>query len=299
MSIYNINGVNISSAFNKNGEDIDYAYDLNGNIVYTKGTPSYDYDDYSISDLFTLSASGLSGSSFQAFDVYNGILVQVRHSSYLCLIDLLTHNAINSGMSCQVGHGNSFSFSRVFYTDGDEFPISYATDGYKYVYVNRVTRTGCTLLKTYKTDPTSYGGYLMSACPTADGKTLYTMGYTFADYQSDRNGTNLIRIAKWNLESETDNGDGTYLPQFIVENTMPFFPCIQGTQLHDGLLFASSGISGTPQNVFIIDPETATIKHTVSIGGVEIEGCAWVDDYLIVGQNPSNIAYKKVTFAEL
>ena len=301
MAIFDTNGIVVTSACDIEATELDYAYDIEGNIVFTKGTPSYDYDNYNISDLFTLSASGLSGSSFQAFDIYNGIIAQVRHSSYLCLIDLATHEVINSGMFCNVQHGNSFSFSRQFYSDEDEFPLSYSTMGYKYIYINRVTRDECTLLKTYKTDPTGYGGYIMSICPTPNGKTMYTMGYTFEDYMSDRGGTNLIRIAKWNLENETDNGDDTYTPQFVSENTMPFFPCIQGTQLHDGLLFASSGISGTSQNVFIIDPETATIKHTVSLGtSGEIEGCAWAnDEYLVVGQSPQTIRYRKVSFAEL
>ena len=212
MAIYDIYGNELSAVYDIEGNELDSAYDLSGNLVFTKEqptTPSWDYDDYTITDLFSKSG-GLSGSSFQAFDVYNGVIAQVRHSSYLCLIDLATGNIINSGMSCQVGHGNSFSFSRQFYADGDEFPISYATDGYRYVYINRVTRNGCTLLKTYKTNYNSYGGYLMGAVPSSDGKTLYTLGYTFEDYTSDREGTNLVKIATWNMENETDNGDGTY-----------------------------------------------------------------------------------------
>lgn len=305
MAIYDIYGNELSSAYDIEGNELDSAYDLSGDLIFSKTQPvppSWDYDDYDITDLYNKSASGLSGSSFQAFDIYNGVIAQVRHSSYLCLIDLLTGNTINGGMTCQVGHGNSFSFSRQFYADGDEFPISYATDGYRYVYINRVTRNGCTLLKTYKTNYNSYGGYLMGAVPSSDGKTLYTLGYTFEDYTSDREGTNLVKIATWNMENETDNGDGTYIPQFVSEITMPFIDCIQGCQLYDDLIFASSGINGRAnQNVYLIDPSTAEIKHTISMGGTsEIEGCAWINnDYLLVGQGYSTIAYKKVTFAEL
>ena len=298
MALYSLLGNVIGDAYDKVGVSINKAYNISGEAIYNA---SRDYSTYSISDLFGISGSGLSGSTFQAFDIYNGVIAQVRHSSYLCLIDLQTHNIINSGMACQVGHGNSFSFSRVFYNANDEFPLSYATDGYKYVYVNRVTRQGCTLIKTYKTDPTGHGGYLMGAVPSHDGKTLYTLGYTFEDYETDRSGTNLVKVAKWNLQNETPNGDGTYLPEFISESTIPFILCIQGCQYYDGMIFASSGLNGTSQNVFLIDPENAQIKYTVQIGNTtETEGCAWVgNDYLIIGQNPNTISYKKVEFAEV
>lgn len=299
MAIYDKSGNALSSVYNKSGQSLDFAYNANGEVIFSKGSPTPDYDDYTISDLFSVSGGSLSGNTFQAFDIYNDVIVQVRGDGYLCLIDLNTHQVINSGMTAQVNHGNSFSLSRVFFADGDEFPLAYATDGYKFVYVNRVTRTGATLVKTYKTDPTSHGGYLMSAVPTEDGKFLYTMGYTFANYTSDLDGTNLVRIAKWNLENATDNGDGTFLPEFIEEKTMPFIDCIQGTQLRDGLLFASSGVGGRASHVYLIDPSTAQIEHTIALSTVEVEGCAWVDDYLVVGQSPSTIAYKKIVFGSL
>lgn len=297
MSVYNVAGVEVAELFSKIGTDLDEAYDKDGAEVYSKSVHP-DYDNYSISDMFNKTGSGLSGSAFQAFDIFNGVIAQIRHSSYLCLIDLETQSTINSGMTIQAGHGNSFSFSRVFFSDGDEFPLSYATDGYKYVYVNRVSRTGATHIKTYKFDPTSYGGYLMSAVPTEDCKYLYTMGYTYQDYESDRGGTNLVRIAKWSLENETDNGDGTFIPELIYEKTRDFLVCIQGTQLHDGLLFASCGLTGGTNYVYLIDPENAQIRHTVVLGTTEVEGCAWDENnYLVVGISPSTISYKKVEFA--
>jgi hypothetical protein len=38
----------------------------------------------------------------------------------------------------------------------------------------------------------------------------------------------------------------------------------------------------------------------VSLGvGSEIEGCAWGDDYLIVGQRTNTYTYKKIEFSEV
>ena len=289
MSVYNKSGNAVSAVFGSGGRRVSEAYSYDGTLVYTDAT---DYDNYTISSMFSL-----SGSGFQSFSVHDGIIAQIIANDKIRFVDLKTHEVLVPSVNVSVGHGNSCQFSQTFLFDGDEFPLLWSTDTYRRVYINHITRTGSTLLKTYYFD-VNLSGYILGIGVNEDENLLYTVGYTYQDYESDRGGTNKVHTSIWDLTQETDNGDGAYSLARLSTNAIDFFPCIQGSCYHDGYIFVSSGLNGNQARIFLINPTTGQIEHTITIGNtIEMEGCAWVDnDYLIAGQSPNNITYKKIKF---
>lgn len=292
MAIYDALGNQLNSAYNAEGTEINYAYDASGNLIYTKSAPAYDYDDYTISStLFSF-----TGSSCQGFAVHNGIIAQFQADDKVSLITT-DGDVIATRMYCKSYHGQSAFFTDDYYDDNDEFPLLVVMGSYTNQWVNRITRTGTTLIKTlYIPTTVECGGYKLANAYNPSTKKMYTFGYTTSNYNSDEGGTNKLILATWDYSNLIDNGDDTYTPELISVVQRSFVKCVQGSDYHDGLLWVTST---NGQRVYAFDPVTAEIKHTITFGGSEIEGCQWVgNDYLIVGQNPSNIAYKKVTFAE-
>lgn len=289
--IYDKVGNTLMSAHDVNGESLRSAYDLGGRKVYSQGK-QYDYDNYSVTNLFNL-----TGSSFQGFAVHNGIIAQFQADDKVSLVSV-NGEIVASQMYCKSYHGQSAFFTDDYYADGDEFPLIVVMGSYTNQWVNRITRTGTTLIKTiYIPTTVEYGGYKLANGYNPNTKRMYTFGYTTSNYNDDEGGTNKLILATWDYSNLIDNGDDTFTPTLISTIQRDFLKCTQGSAYHDGLFWVTST---NGQRVYAIDPLTAEIRHTITLGGAEIEGCVWVDDdYMIVGQNPNNIAYKKVTFAEL
>lgn len=304
MAIYNITGNVLTEAYYTNGENLTYAYDFCGNEVFNGGeptppptppvTPTYDYDDYTLSStLFSI-----SGGNFQGFAVHNGIIAQFGTNDKVRLISV-TGEAITADMYCRSYHGQSAFFTDDYHNPNDEFPLLVVMGSYVNQWVNRITRNGCTLMKTiYIPTTVEYGGYKLANAYDPTTKRMYTLGYTTDNYNDSEGGTNKLILATWNYANLIDNGDNTYTPELLSIVERSFLKCVQGSDFYNGLLWVTS-TSGS-QTIRAIDPVTAEIVHTITLGGKEVEGCQWVgDDYIIVGQNPSALAYKKVTFAEV
>lgn len=291
MSVYDKNGLILSDVFEVSGESVETAYDINGAVIFRKQT-GRNYDTYTISTMFSN-----AGSNHQAFSIFNGIIAQIIANDKIRLIAMTTGSAIGADISAHVGHGNSCQFSSVYYNPNDEFPLLFSTDTYRRVYVNRITRTSSELLKTYFFD-VAQSGYILGIGINDSNDRLFTVGYTYENYNSDMGGENKIHVSVWDLTQETDNGDGTFSIPRISTKIIDWFPCVQGSCYHDGYMFVSSGVFGGLNRVFLINQTTGIIEHTVSMGNnIEPEGCAWVnDEYLVVGESPNNITYKKVEF---
>ena len=296
MPVYDADGNTLTAVYDANGQELNHAYDASGQEIYYKSSPvpskSYDYDDYTISSLFNL-----SGSSYQGFAIHNGIIAQFQANDKVTLVSV-NGETIAPQMYCRSYHGQSAFFTDDYYEQGDEFPLLVVMGSYTNQWVNRITRTGATLIKTlYIPTTVEYGGYKLANAYDPSTKKLYMFGYTTSNYNDDEGGTNKLILSTWNYANLIDNGDDTYTPTLISVVQRDFVKCVQGSDYRDGLLWVTS-VNG--QRVYAFDPVTAEIKHTITFGGSEIEGCNWVDDdYLLVGQNPTNIAYKKVEFAEL
>lgn len=299
MAIYDGNGNQLPAVYDGGGVELEYAYDGLGNVIYSKeapvppSPPKYDYDDYSISDLFTYGVG-----SAQAFAVYNGVIAQVKQTNALHIVDISTQSKIKE-VAMDTGHGNSCQFSEEFYNLNDEFPLFYVrNDG---IWVYRITGTASSLIKKYAFSTDVIGTYVAGFGVDSANKRLYTVSYTEGTYTSK---TGLCRFCAFDMDDVTESGDSTYSMKLLYSYDSVWFDrfeAIQGACYHDGYLFVATGMTGSQQYIVLFDVTTGTISHVITIGNtVETEGCAWVDnDYMIISQNPNSITYKKVEFAEL
>ena len=293
MSVYTVNGTQLSSVYGVEGNSLERAYDVSGNVVYNKAEPQWDYDNYSVSDLFTY-----TGNKMQGFAIYNGKIAQAREDYALYIIDLATHTKLKE-VSMDFGHGNSCQFSDEFYDPNDEFPLFYIRNSGVWVY--RIVDTSSTLIMKSGFPAESIGTYVAGFGVDSENGRMYTASYTEGDYISK---TGQMRVCVWDMNDVTDNGDNTYTMELIDSNDFEWFTsfdAVQGSCYHDGYFFIGSGYSSASrQAVVLVDINTLEISHVVQLSGSELEGCAWVNnDYMIVGQSPTNIVYRKVEFSPL
>ena len=289
--VYDVNGDVVGSLYDVGGDEINTAYDVGGDVVYNGSAPQRDYDNYTISSMFSL-----TGNKMQSFAVYGGKIAQVRETYALYIIDIATQTKTKE-VTMDMGHGNSCQFSDEFYDQEDEFPLFYVRNSGVWSY--RITGTTSTLIKKYAFSSNIIGTYVAGFGIDCENRKFYTASYTTGDYETK---TGEMRICVWDMDDLTDNGDDTYSMALLDTNDFSWFDnyeAIQGCCFHDGYFFISTGLPGTSQYVVLVSPSTLTIDHVVSLATTtETEGCAWVnDDYMIVGQNPSAIVYSKVEFA--
>lgn len=303
MSIYNLVGDTLSAVYNTGGEIINTAYDKNGNIVYSDQLPSVDYDDYTLQDLYHINVGNCQGIA-----VYNNVLFQFRASGTsvvdtVCLFNFANGSDITRNMSIESDHGDSATFSKEFYAPRDEFPLLYVTADTTpaKIYVNRVTRSSATLVKTLIFPQSA--GYLGAGAFDFDNDICYLLAYKQNNYQTDGGGSNTTVVSKWDLSNLTDNGDGTYTPAFISQYERPFIYVMQGLAYHDGYIWISSGYGGSTSYIYAMNPSTGVVDHTVTLDNREVEGLDFVFDsssrtyYMVIGQQEGY--YKKCVFSPI
>lgn len=194
---------------------------------------------FSITPRFLLPSTSIHDglSARQDFDVYNGVLFQLYSNDYVALVNndtgtLITHYAITSG------HGNACQFSDEFYDANDTYPLLYSFDyTTNLVYVNRVTDSGATLVRTYKLDT---AGYRFSGGLDVKNNQLVTIHYiNNSSLDATNNG---CKISVWDLsDTTTDANDGTLKPTLIKQTAVAFLPVIQGCTVFKDILYVSSG----------------------------------------------------------
>ena len=292
MSIYNKNGSILNSAYNKSGSLLASAYDVDGINVFGN---SINYDNYTASSLYTISTQNCQGIA-----VYNNVLFQFRASGTsvtdkVCLFDLSDGSVIIRDMTIKSDHGDSATFSTEFYDQNDEFPLIYVTADTTpaKIYVNRVSRSSSTLIKTLVFPQTA--GYYGAGAFDWENNICYLLAYKENNYQSDDGGANTTVVSKWDMSNLTNNGDNTYTPAFISQYERDYIYVMQGLEYHDGYVWIASGIGGAAQHIYAMNPRTGVIDHTITMDNTEIEGLAFVSDYMITGQQGG--IYKKYTFA--
>lgn len=287
MAIYSKNGVQLPSCYGDDGALLTVAYDANGTVVWTSG--EIDYENYTESTLFNYPVGNMQG-----FAIYDNKIAQVKEDSALQIIDAQTGAKLKD-VSMDMGHGNSCQFSNVFYNPSDEFPLFYIRNSGVWVY--RITVTTSELIKKYSFSSDIIGTYVAGFGIDDENRRFYTASYTQGTYASK---TGLMRICSWDMDDETDNGDGTYSFGFIESNDFSWFDrfdAVQGCCFHNGYFFISCGLNAA-QYVVAVDPITLGIAHLIPYSGTqETEGCAWLnDDTLIIGQKINTYTYKKLVF---
>lgn len=299
MSVYNVNGTEIMSVYGGDGAELNYAFNKNGDTVHSKGSGAVDYDSYTMASLHN--ESTWLGNC-QGIAIHNGVLFQFRTGpDVVTLFDFSDWSVINASMSIDSDHGDSATFSTEFYNVNDEFPLIYVTADTTpaIIYVNRVTRSTATLIKTLKFSQSA--GYYGAGAFDWENNICYLLAYKENNYQTDGGGTNTTVVSKWDLTNLTDNGDGTYTPAFVSQYERAFIYVMQGLTFHDGMIWISSGYGGSTSYVYAMEPSTGEILHTITMDTTEVEGIQFVYDsvaqsyYLVTGQQGGK--YKKYTFA--
>lgn len=304
MAIYNVGGDVLSYVYDSDGSSANKAYNINGEIVYNKSSSGLDYSVYTTTDLYTYVRN-----SFDGLDVYNGVIAQFTASNSYFLFDLDDCSVLANNISSTSGHGDSVTFTNVFYDSNDEFPLVYVTADTSpaVIYLNRITRTGSTLIQTL-TFPIS-AGYYGAGAFDFDNNICYLLAYKEENYRTDDGGANTTVVSKWDLSNLTDNGDGTYTPTFISQYERAFIYVMQGLQFFDGYVWVASGwTNGGSQYVYAMNPSNGIIEHTITLDDtIEIEGLAWVYDesqqkwWMLIGQQNgvNGINYSRIDFAPL
>lgn len=279
----------------------NYAYSAAGVALPTSKTV-YNMELLPVTSTPVVDVQGVS--SYQGFTINNGVIFQLFSDNKVELIDYTTGEQI-AMLDITSDHGDTIDFSNEYYQDGDEFPLAYITAETTpaKVYVNRITRTGTTLVKTY-TFPADKTGYYAGHSLDPVNKILYQIGYTENSYYQDPNGTNYLIVSVWDLKTVTDNGNNVYTPAFVRSFKLPFYTTLQGQAFFNGLLFVVSSHWSNPDTIIIvIDPSSDTICNVMTefnsvIKTEETEGLAFVENgnkYDMI-LKPNEPRYYKVVF---
>ena len=289
MAIYDYTGAAVGTTYKRDGSPTDGLYDYQGNNIV-------DYSNYTIS-----SYASASISQMQGFDIYDGVIFQFRANSSsvsnkMATIEVATGTLTNN-ITAVSDHGDSATFSKDKYSESDAFPMIYVTADTNpaLVYLDRVTKTSCSLVKTFAF-PLDKTGYYAAACIDEENGVIYMLGYSENDAFSADSGNNKTVVSLWDLDDLTDNGDSTYTPAFISSYERPFIYVMQGQQFHDGMLWISSGYASQHGYIYALDPEDGTLLYTVDTDTTtELEGIAWLSaNEMVFGL--AGGTYKKVTF---
>lgn len=305
MSVYDVNGETIENAFAVSGNSLQGVYGKTGEYIPFVEPLPIDYSQYSTTDLFTYVADGFNG-----FDVHDGMIAQLKASNQLYLFDLVTHEVIATALSITSAHGDSASFSKDKLYSYDEFPLLYVTSDSNpaYVYVNRITRSGTSLIKSLLF-PLDKAGYYAAHAYDEQNHIMYMVGYSEQNFTSDDGGNNKTVVSKWDMSQLNDNGDGSYTPAFISRYERAFIYVMQGQQFFDGYIWIASGYNNNKaQYIYAMSPSGGEIEHTITLDDtIEIEGLAWIYDetqnkyWMLIGQQngSAGINYSRIDFGTL
>lgn len=274
----------ISALENYSGLAGDYNYTLNGKAIKFKKTK---YKVRAIPNLQSTAVADVAGTtSYQGFAVYGGVIFQLFSDNKIELIDMASKTSIGV-LDITSGHGDTIDFSDEFYDAADEFPLAYITADTtpSKVYVNRITRTGCTLVRTY-TFPLDKTGYYAGHCLDTLNDRIYQIGYLLNSYNLNPNGENKMVVSAWDLSVVTDEGENVFTPTFIRSFTVPFIVTSQGQTMFDNkIVIMSSDFANPDTNIYFIDIGSESICSVIAdlpstLKNVECEGVAIIEtDY--------------------
>ena len=193
-----------------------------------------------------------SGYTAQGMAIYNNILFQFMDSNLVSLYNLGNFGEYLGSFAITCGHGNTASFSTEFQNSADEFPLVYVSDINGKVYVNKITRSSATLVKTLWF-PSSTFGYAPQLALDNANNICYIVAKT-----EDTEASSTLKITKCNLASLTQNGDGTYTPAVVETYTITpgsVWQILQGVKYLNGHVYIASGGASTsvPSDIAILN----------------------------------------------
>ena len=193
-----------------------------------------------------------SGYTAQGMAIYNNILFQFMDSNLVSLYNLGNFGEYLGSFAITCGHGNTASFSTEFQNSADEFPLVYVSDINGKVYVNKITRSSATLVKTLWF-PSSTFGYAPQLALDNANNICYIVAKT-----EDTETSSTLKITKCNLASLTQNGDGTYTPAVVETYTITpgsVWQILQGVKYLNGHVYIASGGASTsvPSDIAILN----------------------------------------------
>jgi len=219
---------------------------------------------YDIEELWNFSNPTTTGTFVKEASAYNnGVVFKCYHTNLIQLYNFTDGTKI-AEFPITCGHGDCIDFSNEYYDSNDEFPLAYITADTNpaTVYINRITRSAATLIKTL-TFPLDKTGYYAGHCLDNINNVIYQLGYKNEDYQTTDNDNHMI-VSKWDLSKLTDNGDGTYTPAFINSFTLPFIDTSQGQAFLNGKMYVMSS------NPYVPSGGRKTKIYVIDVGGQRI-----------------------------
>jgi len=294
--IYNVDSNVLLSPKTKDGADTDILYDKNGAQVFAGGI---DYRTYT-----KTAYCGLALANMQGFDINSGIIFQFRAGSAvnntMCTINAANGSIIQNNIAASSEHGDSASFSKEKYNEADDYPLLYVTSDTNpaKVYVNRVTQTTSSLVKTL-VFPLDKTGYYAAHAYDEENGVMYMIGYSERNYLSSNDGSNKTVISRWDMTELNDNNDGTYTPAYISRTDREFIYCTQGQQYKNGMIWIASGYTGSAESyIYALNPDTGETVVTIDLETTtEVEGLTFISgNEMIVGL--AGGTYTKYTFGK-
>lgn len=224
-----------------------------------------------------------STASMNGMAVYDGVMFQFFHGDFVNLRDMASGASI-AKLTVDADHADCVQISNEFYSENDEFPLFYSSSDTNpaLVKVNRITRLGSTLIRTYSF-PIDKTGYYAGHCMDFETNICYQIGYKNRDYLTEANGNCMI-VSAWNMKNTTE-ANGILTPEFMWSYELPFIYCTQGQKFFDGKIWICSSFPSLayPNRIIALDPITRQIVTEMrSLGTVadnyEIEDLDFVYD---------------------
>lgn len=225
-------------------------------------------------------------TALQGIATHNNQIFQFL-ASEKCICFSLESPTNRTVFDAYCGHGNSADFGLAKYDESDEYPICYVSDWLKEntnkVYALRVTKTSATLIKTY-TFPFADAGYYAGACVDQVKNIMYLTGYAKPSAETNIDEKNYLIVSAWDMNTEIDNGDGTYSFAKIKTFEIPVFvTTMQDRCFKYGKIFVLSSPSGKPTTVYCISPHSQQITSVLyefppMFTGQEVEGMSFISE---------------------
>ncbi|MBQ8323235.1 MAG: leucine-rich repeat domain-containing protein [Clostridia bacterium] len=246
----------------KNSEtDTNYPYAVSGERI------DVIKQQYRTSDL------GFGAHSWinQGMAIHNGIAFNLSSTDgNVYLYDLNTYNFLTN-YAITGGHASSACFSNEYYESTDEFPLLYINDCYEpKIYINRVTRTEATLIKTLYFGTNAEIGYYTAHAFDVINKRLYMLAYTQNSFYASSDNPMIFSV--WNMANLTQNEDGTYTPLLIEKTNINSINCVQDVKFFNGkIVVMSSTDSASDTEIYCINPITKLITTTMTDFGSDLK----------------------------
>lgn len=263
----------------------------------TTNTPNTNKDYVYIQEITKYMNQSSGGVSVQGADCYGDYLFQFQDKNAAVYIYNLKEKKYLGKVSLKPNnnnHCNNTSFSRIFYQEGDEFPLIYVSGSgsgtYNQVQVYRITRSGSSFSLEQVQEiilpkaSSANNLYWTGAILDNDNNYMYIYG--------NMNGAQIVRfnIPEAHQASVSLN-DKDILEQFTLDK----FTHQQGANIKDGLLYVFDGVPawGDTNYLRIIDlknkKELAKINIMEKGFKVEPEGTFFYKKELYCASNNSGI----------